>query len=215
MRLLLSVLLVCATAFAALYQLTEGFTALTAETARRNSVAHEPRTLPETRVIARDATVQSLDSVLRDDGRTLIVNFIYTRCITLCLAMGSELQQLQAAILERGLDTEVRIVSISFDPSDTADRLQRYSHLMRAQTGLWDFYTIQDAEQRDKLLEAFGIIVIPAPYGEFEHNAAYHVVSSQALLGRIVDYGEAEYALAYALQLARSDTSSAGALHAE
>lgn len=203
MRLLLSVLLVCVTAYAALHQLTEGFTALTAETARRNSIASSPRALPETQVLTRDASVQDLNALFRDDGRTLIVNFIYTRCVTLCLAMGTELQQLQASMIERGLTEQVRIVSISFDPSDTADRLQRYSHLMRAQSGVWDFYTLQNTAQRDALLDAFGIVVIPAPYGEYEHNAAYHVVSSDALLSRIVDYGEAEHALAYALQLAQ------------
>lgn len=201
MRLLISVLLVCVTAYAALYQLTEGFTALTAETARRHRIAQAPRALPETQVLTRDASIQSLDSLLRDSGRTVIVNFVYTRCVTLCLAMGSELQQLQNTILKRGLQDKVRLVSISFDPTDTADRLQRYSHLMGAQAGLWDFYTILDLKQRDALLTAFGIVVIPAPYGEFEHNAAYHVVSSDALLARIVDYGQADYALAYALGL--------------
>ncbi|HLS42270.1 MAG TPA: SCO family protein [Paenalcaligenes sp.] len=200
MRLMLAVVLVCVLAYTALHQLTEGFTALTAETSRRNQIAAQPKVLPEVQVLARDATIQPLSSIFRDDGRVLIVNFIYTRCITLCLAMGAELQQLQERIVEQGLSDEVRIVSLSFDPRDTADQLQRYSHLMRAQTGVWDFYTLHDTQQREALLKAFGIVVIPAPYDEFVHNAAYHVVLPDGKLSYIVDEGQAPTALAYALQ---------------
>jgi protein SCO1/2 len=49
------------------------------------------------------------------------------------------------------------------------------------------------------LLDAFGIIVIPAPLGEFEHNAALHLVSGAGRLFRIVDYVDATVALDTAL----------------
>ena len=38
-------------------------------------------------------------------------------------------------------------------------------------------------------------MVLPAPLGEFEHNAALHVVTSNAMLTRIVDYADYKAAL--------------------
>ena len=38
------------------------------------------------------------------------------------------------------------------------------------------------------MLDAFGIMVVPAPLGEFEHNAALHVVTSDGQLIQIIDY---------------------------
>src|SRR5690606_39588562 len=62
------------------------------------------------------------------------------------------------------------ILSLSFDPADTQAYLTRYAAGMRADANLWQFATLTDATQRKALLDTFGIIVIPAPYGQFEHN---------------------------------------------
>src|SRR5690606_8907830 len=121
MRLFLSILLVVALGIGALAHLTQGFTALTAETARRNDVAASPRLISDVEVLLPTGGSTPLSSLLQNDGRITIVNFIYTRCVTLCLAMGSEYQQLQKAIVDEGLQDRIRLLSISFDPTDSPD----------------------------------------------------------------------------------------------
>lgn len=209
MRLLVCLILVCALGFGALSHLTVGYTALTSEQARRNDVAKHPRTISDVTVITPGATHLSLHEFMRQNDRLLIVNFIYTRCITLCLAMGSEMQQIQEAIIAAGQQDKIGLLSISFDPSDTPDQLQRYMHLMKADPRVWNFVTMQDGEQRQQVLDDFGIIVIPAPYNEYEHNAAYHVMNADYLLSRIVDYGEPGLALAAVRELLQAEQSGA------
>ena len=67
------------------------------------------------------------------------------------------------------------VISISFDDTDTPDRLARYDATMKADPAIWRTAVVSDAVARQALLDAFGIVVIPAPMGQFEHNAAYHV----------------------------------------
>lgn len=90
MRLFISILLVFALGIGALAHLTQGFSALTAETARRNDVAASPRLISDVEVLLPAGGSTQLSTLLQNDGRITIVNFIYTRCVTLCLAMGSE-----------------------------------------------------------------------------------------------------------------------------
>ncbi|MGB3289589.1 MAG: SCO family protein [Burkholderiaceae bacterium] len=197
MRLLLAVLLVSILGAGALYAQTDGFAILTTEAARRADVARHPRALPQAVLLTSSGQAVPLAQALRDDGRVAIVNFMYTRCFSICLAMGSEFQQLQEAIRRQGLADRVRIISLSFDPADTPDDLARYAARMRAEPGIWRFAAIADADQRQQLLDAFGIVVVPAPMGQYEHNAAYHVVTADGRLARIVDIGDAAGLLDY------------------
>lgn len=195
MRWVLSLVLALAAGIGALYWQTDGFTVLTAEGARRNEVALHPRAIPDIQVLDEQGAQASLLGNLHADGRVAIVNFFYTRCMSLCLAQGSQAERLQRAIDERGLDSRVRLLSISFDPRDTATDLSRYARRMGAEDPVWQFVSIDDPTQRDRLLSLFGIIVIPAPLGEFEHNAAFHVVTADGRLARIFDLDEPGLAL--------------------
>ncbi|MDS1138808.1 SCO family protein [Pusillimonas sp. SM2304] len=197
MRMLLMVLLVSCAGVAGIYRQTEGFTVLTTEAARRASVVRSPRALPDALLQGQDGRATTLLHSLQSDGRLAVVNFMYTRCFSVCLAMGAELQQLQAAIERQGLQDTVRVLSISFDPADTPQQLARYARSMRADASVWRFAVAPQATQRQALLEAFGIVVVPAPMGQFEHNAAYHVVSPDGRLLRIVDLAETAAVLDY------------------
>ena len=109
-------------------------------------------------------------------------------------------QQLQLQIQERGLDGRVGLLSVSFDPAhDTADSLKAYGDRMRMDPAIWRVVTLSSALDRRELLDAFGIMVIPAPLGEFEHNAALHLVTASGMLVRIIDYDDARRALETAL----------------
>lgn len=191
MKLLLAVLVVGVLGVGALCFQTDGFTVLTTEAARRADITRHPKALPDAALRMSAGVSAPFLQALREDGRIAIVNFMYTRCFSICLAMGGEFQQLQDAIQQGGLSGRVRIISLSFDPADTPDDLARYAARMRAQPGIWQFAGIADAEERKALLDAFGIVVVPAPLGQYEHNAAYHVVTPEGQLARIVDIGDA------------------------
>lgn len=195
MRWVASLLLAFVVGVGALYWQTDGFTALTAEAARRNEVATTPRPVPAVQVFDERGVTRPLLDDLRADGRVAIVNFFYTRCMSLCLVQGSQAERLQRAIDERGLSHRVRLLSISFDPRERAQDLARYAQRMNAEPGIWQFVSLPDTGERNRMLSLFGILVIPAPLGEFEHNAAFHVVTPDGRLARIVDMDEPGLAL--------------------
>lgn len=197
MRLLIAVVLVGILGMGAVVLQTRGFTLVTTESARRADVArHRPR-LPDAVLKGSDGRATTLWRDLAADGRIAIVNFIYTRCLSVCLAMGTEYQQLQVALQRSGLHERVRLISISFDETDTPERLARYDATMKSDPGIWRTAVVSDAAARQALLDAFGIVVIPAPMGQFEHNAAYHVVNPEGQLVQIVDIGELDALLRY------------------
>lgn len=193
---LIALLLVLGLGIGAFYQVTDGFRVVTSEQSRRLSIAEQPRPIPDAAIRFETGAAASLVQALRSDGRTTIVNFIYTRCNGVCSAMGTEFQQLQQTLHANGLEHRVRLLSISFDPRDTPEQLARYAERMHAQADVWQFASVPDAKQRQTLLDTFGIMVIPAPWDEFEHNAAYHLVTPDAQLSQIIDIGQPDELLA-------------------
>jgi protein SCO1/2 len=63
---------------------------------------------------------------------------------------------------------------------------------------------LAEPADRQRLLDAFGIMVVPAPLGEFEHNAALHVVAADGRLVRIIDIQSPAEAIAVARGFARA-----------
>lgn len=199
---LLALAACCLTGMLALYAATAGFRVVSTEAGRRLALERRPAPLPPTVVRrALDGRSLSLGADLASDRRAAIVTFVYTRCQSICSVTGTELQQLQARIRSRGLERRVRLLTISFDPADDGAALTAYARRMGADPRLWRFYGIADAAGRRRLLEVFGIVVVPAPPGDFVHNAAYHVIDRDGRLARIVDIGAADAALDTALRL--------------
>jgi protein SCO1/2 len=198
---LLALALVCVLGGTALYQGTMGLRVVSTEDGRRLDIREHPRALPAANIHLPQAS--TLHTALRDDGRVAIVAFMYTSCNAVCSVLGSELQQLQAEIRARGLQRQVRLLSISFDPRDTPAVLAAYAASHKAEADLWQFVSVDGAAQRRRLLDAFGIVVLPAPLGEFQHNAAFHLVGADGRLMRVDDFDQPESALDHALALAR------------
>ena len=159
---------------------TRGFSALTTDTARALDVAQTPMTVPEIGLVDMDGAAHTL----RDDRRSTIVDFIYTRCVTVCSAMGGVYQRLQSEIGARGLASQVRLLSVSFDPAwDMPMRLGPYADMMHAEPTIWTITTVVDAGALPAMLQAFGVRVIDDGVNGFVHNAALHVVDPR---GRLV-----------------------------
>jgi protein SCO1 len=180
--------------------LTHGFTVLTSETARRQAVAAEPIAVPDLWGI--DQTGKRRALLDKGDDRAVIVDFIFTRCTSVCSALGNSYQQLQADILEEHLEKKVRLVTVSFDPEhDTPAIIADYGRRFRANPETWTLLTPIDSEALRRALQAFGVVRVPAPDGQFIHNAAFNIIDRRGRLARIVDIGQPRRALAAARQL--------------
>ena len=186
-----------------LLQATAQGNAFTTETLRRAEIAKAPAMVPDLAIYDADGNQSTLRQVLAEGDKVWVVDFVYTRCQTLCITLGTVFQQLQREIQLRGLDDKVGLLSVSFDPAhDTPNALGMYRDRMRMDPDIWRILSLSSPQDRRQLLDAFGIIVIPAPLGEFEHNAALHLVSREGRLFRIVDYDDAKFALGTALAYA-------------
>ncbi|NYT65739.1 SCO family protein [Alcaligenaceae bacterium] len=205
MRLVLSLALVVILGVAAFWFQTDGFSVVTTEAARRADIIKQPRQIPDAVLQASNNHNVGLLDDLASDGRVAVINFMYTRCPSICTTMGAEFQRLQDQILEQGWGDQIRLISISFDPADTARWLGRYQEQMGVNPGVWQAMLASDQVQRNALLQAFGIIVVPAPMGQFEHNGAYHIVTPDGLLRRIVDLEDSVMLLSHLQSYARRD----------
>lgn len=199
--LLVAAMVVCGVA--ALWQATMGFRVVSTEEGRRLAIAESPLALVPAQLVLPGSRVAALPALLAGDGRVAVITFFYARCNAVCSVQGSELQQMQREILARGWQDKVRLLTISFDPRDTGADLAAYAGRMRAEPSVWQFAAVPDAGQRRALLEQVGIIVLPAALGEFQHNAAFHIVGRDGWMSRVVDYEQPEAALHAALEAAR------------
>lgn len=199
--------LVCAVlalgGYASAAWLTHDFQVWTAEGARRLQVALRPVPAPAVRVDGAGITAQPLAGLLADGRTVTVVDFVYTRCETVCLALGTVFQQLQLALKTDDAGGRVKLLSISFDPAnDGPPALASYSARMNADPSLWRFVRVPEAAENGRLLDAFEVVVVPRGRGDFEHNAALLVVDPQGRLRRVFDYAEQQLALDYARSIA-------------
>ena len=164
---------------------TRGFSALTTDTARALDVAATPVSVP--RIVLLD--MHRAAHTLRDEQRSTIVDFIYTRCVTVCSALGGVYQTLQSEVRARGLQSQVRLLSVSFDPVwDTPARLGPYADMMRADPAIWRIATVADSRALPAVLQAFGVRVIEDGVNGYVHNAALHVVDPDGRLVAILPF---------------------------
>lgn len=186
--------------------LTHDFQVWTAEGARRLEVALRPVATPDVQVDGPGIARQPLARLLADGRTVTVVDFVYTRCQTVCLSLGGVLQQMQASLRQDAAGNRaapVKLLSISFDGShDAPPVLQRYATRMNADPRLWRFVRMPGAHDARRLLDAFQVVVVPDGRGDYEHNAALLVVDAQGRLVRVFDYTEQQLALDYARHLA-------------
>ncbi|VVC83622.1 SCO family protein [Sideroxydans sp. CL21] len=94
--------------------------------------------LPQIQLVREDGKNVSLIEEL-NDGRPLVLNFMYTTCTEICPLTSKTFAELQNKL---GNDRDrVHMVSISIDPEqDTPEVLAKYAHKFGAGTQ-WQFYT--------------------------------------------------------------------------
>jgi cytochrome oxidase Cu insertion factor (SCO1/SenC/PrrC family) len=87
-------------------------------------------------------------------GQTVVINFIFTTCTTICPPLGATFARVQKELGDK-VGRDVRFISISVDPAtDTPERLKAWGEKFHAGEG-WTFVT-GDKPQVDELLRALG-----------------------------------------------------------
>jgi protein SCO1/2 len=94
--------------------------------------------VPAVRLVRDDGKLVSLRDEM-DDGRPVLLNFIFTTCTDICPLMSSVFAQFEHRL---GADADkVHLMSISIDPEqDTPPRLVEYARRFHAGPG-WQHYT--------------------------------------------------------------------------
>jgi protein SCO1/2 len=95
-------------------------------------------TLPQVSLVRQDGKTVVLSDEL-NDGRPVMLNFIYTTCTSICPVISQTFSQLQS---ELGSERDkVHLVSVSIDPEhDTPARLREYAKQYQAGPS-WQHYT--------------------------------------------------------------------------
>ena len=130
-------------------------------------------------------------------AKAYLVDFIYTRCPTVCLALGSEFQQAQRAVAQDPAYADVRLLSVSFDvENDSPAALASYATSLRADPEWWTFAVPSSAANAEALLRSLGVVVIPDGMGGFVHNGSIHLLDGQGRLRGLYGYDGWPQALA-------------------
>jgi protein SCO1 len=171
--------------FAAFACGTEGFQVVTSEGARQLAIARAPRAVPPAALVDQDGVPFSMDDYR---GKTLLVEFIYTRCPTLCSVLGDEFSRVRALVEGAAAARNIELLSISFDSeNDDRQALRLYADRYGAAAPRWRIAVPVERGDLAALLQTFGVVVIPDGIGGFVHNGGMYLVDVRGRLVRIID----------------------------
>jgi protein SCO1/2 len=186
MKVIVNSILVVVFGIAVLFASTNGFSAFTSEGVRRLKIESNPVILPRIALVNSTGDTFYIQTF---KNKSVLVDFVFTNCSSMCPMVTQNFKSLHKKLHESSLKDEVMLLTISFDPErDTPSVLKRYSDAVGAQESSWYFATVKNKETLQELLDVFGIVVIPAPNGQFEHNSAIHLVNTTGKLAKIYDY---------------------------
>jgi protein SCO1 len=176
-----------------LWQATDGARAVTSEGARRLGVLRDAPEIPRTALTDMSGKTLALQPPA---GGVALVEFIYATCPTICVDAGAAFAQLKQRLADAGLDTHTQLFSISFDPDrDNVATLRHYADAHGADGTAWTV-AVPSVADLPGLLDRFGIVVIPDPFGGYQHNAAIHVVDDRRRLTGIFDIDDLDGVMA-------------------
>jgi protein SCO1/2 len=119
--------------------------------------------------------------VLKDlRGKVVAMTFFYTHCTDVCPVLTNALDS-----AARQLSPEERkqmvLVGVTVDPRrDTPARLKTYIREHGLEAGQWQMLTGTVARATQAAAD-YGIVVRPAPGGDFVHNSVYILIDRQGI----------------------------------
>lgn len=171
---------------------TDGFQAFTVEQARVNELIEERPLFPE--VTLEDSKGRTYP-FSEFQGKYVMLTFIYTACTDVCPELEMNLAQVYQAIPKHYIGEDIVFLSISFDPErDDPETLAKYQDYFASGGETWRMARVTDEKELNRLLDEFGVIVIPDGYGNFQHNSAFYLVDPNGVLIDVMDYTKIEEA---------------------
>lgn len=169
-----------------LWTATEGGSIWTAESARRANILEMPLSMPnKIKIEMHNSQVKELAN---PKTNIVLIDFIYTSCPTVCVAMGAEFKRLQYELFNHPNYNNLSFLSISFDDSDKTENLNEYLERFKADKTKWQAAKFTSQIQKKKILELLEVVVLPDKQGGFIHNSAIYVQKNDAIV-EILDFG--------------------------
>lgn len=115
-------------------------------------------------------------------GKTVVLNFIYTRCTEACPLHMNVIAQLQDMVNEEGLREDVEFVTIATDTEDgasTRENMRAYGENFQFDPANWRFLFRTEAEHPEttmRLAEDYGLTFSVAEQGVQIHGVVTHVI---------------------------------------
>lgn len=133
-----------------------------------------------------------------------LVDFVFTRCLTVCVSLGTAFQKLQRKIKDENQIDHIRLLSISFDVArDGLPQLTGYADRFGADPAIWTVAVPASPQGLKQLTRGLGVVVIPDLLEGFTHNAAIHVIDDAGQVLGIYDYENYQDAFTFAAVIAR------------
>ncbi|MBA3456492.1 MAG: SCO family protein [Deltaproteobacteria bacterium] len=125
-------------------------------------------------------------------GHPTIVNFVFTRCDTICPAISMKMEKLQERLSDRRAE-DIKLVSISVDPAhDRPEKLAVYAAQFHARTDKWRFLTGEPDKVRSLVEGPFmtsmrneGLTPSGAP--AISHNGYFVLVDANLVIRGVYD----------------------------
>lgn len=118
-------------------------------------------------------------------GKTVVLNFLYTRCTEACPLHMNLIRQLQTGVEEEGLSEEVVFISIATDREDVAGtrkNMRDYGENFDLKPDNWQFLYRTRSESpglTSELAKAYGLQFREAGDGVQVHGVVTHVIDPQ------------------------------------
>lgn len=125
-----------------------------AETNANFTRSEENYSIPSMQMIRHDSVTTQFPAEI-DDGRPVIMTFIFTTCSAICPMISGLLSGVQAKLGDE--IKNVHIVSVTIDPEyDRPERLQEYAKKFNAKPQ-WQFYSgsVKDVEALQKAFKVY------------------------------------------------------------
>ena len=171
---------------------TDGFQAFTAETARTNDLIETQPEFPE---VTLEDSHERTYSFSEFEGKHVFITFMYTACTSVCPQLEMNMYNVYNQLPEEAVGEDIVFLSISFDPeNDDPETLSTYRGYFESDGETWRMARIPDQKELDRLLEEFGVIVIPDDNGHYTHNSAFYLVNREGNLTDVMDYTKVDEA---------------------
>lgn len=202
----LTALAVLATAAGMMAALTDGFERWTFEELRRErAVRGELHAQPVQLIDTHAASRRAFAAPPRCHAQVSMVDFIYTRCLTVCQTLGVEFYQMQERVRSAALP--LALLSISIDPArDGPADLAAYARMHKADPALWAIASPATATDARRLARQLGVVAVPDGFDGFVHNGFIHVMDACGQVHGIFEHADWTRALDLGQEIASRAT---------